>query len=64
MDNTGRSVLVRAEAALVAGKVEVFKAKMRELNPEIRFDHCSIHHEATAANTLPAVLNPLKTKLV
>jgi hypothetical protein len=63
MDNTGRSVLVRAEAALVTGKVEVLKAKMRELNPEIRFDHCSIHHEAMLPTLYPPFLTVRWMKL-
>jgi hypothetical protein len=32
-------------AAPMTGNVECFKGKVRELNPEIRFDHCFNHRE-------------------
>jgi hypothetical protein len=39
----------------MTGKVRGFVAKVREVNPEIRFDHCLIHREATVAKILPGV---------
>lgn len=36
-------------ADLMTGKVKGFEAKVQELNPEIRFDHSFIHHEAIVA---------------
>jgi hypothetical protein len=35
----------------VASKVRGFVTKVREVNPEIRFDHFLIHYEATVAST-------------
>jgi predicted GTPase len=47
-------------AASMTEKVKGFKARVREVNPEIRFDHCSLHREAIFAKMLPA---PLKSVL-
>jgi hypothetical protein len=33
----------------MTGKVKSFKAKVHEVNPEIRFHHCFLHREATGA---------------
>jgi hypothetical protein len=32
-------------AASMTGKVKGFKAKVHEVNPEIRFDHCFLHQK-------------------
>jgi hypothetical protein len=44
----------------MTGKVKGYEAKVHEVNPEIRFDHCSLHREATVAKMLPV---PLKSVL-
>jgi hypothetical protein len=36
----------------MTGKVKGFKPKVREVNPEIRFDHCFLHREEILAKML------------
>jgi hypothetical protein len=40
-------------AASMTGKVKGFKAKVREVNPEIKFDHCFLHRKVIVAKMLP-----------
>jgi hypothetical protein len=51
-------------AALMTGKVKDFKAKVREVNPEIRFDHCFLYREATVAKMLPILLQSVLDEVV
>jgi hypothetical protein len=39
-------------ATSMTGKMKGFKAKVREVNPEIRFDHCYLHREAIVAKNV------------
>jgi hypothetical protein len=41
---------------VITGKVRGFIVNVLEANPEIRFDHCLVHHEVIVAKTLPDVL--------
>jgi hypothetical protein len=47
----------------MTGNVRGFVAKMRKVNPEIKFDHCLVHREVTIANTPPGVLKNAWMKL-
>ncbi|XP_067132238.1 zinc finger MYM-type protein 6-like [Centruroides vittatus] len=40
-------------AAAMTGRVKEFVAQVREINPNIRCDHCLIHREAIVAKSLP-----------
>jgi hypothetical protein len=51
-------------ALSVTGKVRGFIAKVWEMNPEIRFDHSLIHHEAIVAKTLPGVLKNVSEEVI
>jgi hypothetical protein len=43
-------------ATSMTEKVKGFEAKVREVNPEIRFDHCFVHREAIVAKMLSVPL--------
>jgi hypothetical protein len=51
-------------ASLMTGKVRGFMAKVQEVNPEIRFDHCLIHCEAIVAKTLPVFLKNVLDEVI
>jgi hypothetical protein len=46
------------------GKVKGFKAKVRDVNPKIRFDHCFLHREAIVAKMLPVPLQSVLDEVV
>jgi hypothetical protein len=48
----------------MTGKARGFKAKVREVNPEIRFDHCFLHREAIVAKMLPVPLQSVLGEVV
>jgi hypothetical protein len=48
----------------VTGKVKGFKAKVREVNPEIRFYHCFLHREAIVAKMLPVPIQSVLDEVV
>jgi hypothetical protein len=43
-------------AASMTATVKGFEAEVREVNPEIRFDHCFVHREAIVAKMLSVPL--------
>jgi hypothetical protein len=51
-------------AAWMTGKVKGFKAKVREVNPEIRFDHCFLRREVIVAKMLPVPLQSVLDEIV
>jgi hypothetical protein len=58
-------VIVCADgASSVTSEVRGFVVKVRELNPEMRFDHCLIHREAIVAKTSPGVLNNMLDEVI
>jgi hypothetical protein len=48
----------------MTGKAKSFKAKVREVNPEIRFDHFFLHQEAIVAKMLPVQLQSVLDEVV
>jgi hypothetical protein len=51
-------------AASVTVKVKDFKAEVRDVNPEIRLDHCFLHGEAIVAKMLPVPLRSVLDEAV
>jgi hypothetical protein len=49
---------------MMTGKVRGFAAKVQEVNPEVRFDHCLIHSKATVPKSLPGVLKNVFDKVI
>jgi hypothetical protein len=48
----------------MTGKVKGFKAEVREVNPEIRFDHRFLQREAIVAKMLPVPLQSVLDEVV
>jgi hypothetical protein len=51
-------------SASMTGKVKGFKPKVREVNPEIRFDHRFLHREAIVAEMLAVFLKLVLDEVV
>jgi hypothetical protein len=47
----------------MTGKVKYFVTKLREVNPEIRLDHCLFLREAFVADILSGVLKNVLDKV-
>jgi hypothetical protein len=48
----------------MTGKVEGFKAEVREMKPEIQFDHCFLHRGAIVAKMLRVPLRSVLDEVV
>jgi hypothetical protein len=48
----------------MTGKLKGLKAKVREVNPEIRFDYCFFHQEGIVAKMLPVPLQSVLDEVV
>jgi hypothetical protein len=48
----------------MTGKVKGFEAEVREVNPEIRIDHCFFHREALVSKMLPLSLQSVLDEVV
>jgi hypothetical protein len=44
--------------------VKGFNAEVREVNPELRFDHCFLHRETIVAKMLPVPLQSVLDEVV
>lgn len=51
-------------AASMTGRVKGFVGKVREVNPNLRTDHCLIHREAIVAKSLPSPLKIVMDEVV
>ena len=51
-------------AASMTGRVKGFVGKVRELNPNLRIDHCLIHREAIVAKSWPSPLKIVMDEVV
>ncbi|XP_067122763.1 zinc finger BED domain-containing protein 5-like, partial [Centruroides vittatus] len=51
-------------AAAMTGRVKGFVAQVREINPNIRCDHCLIHREAIVAKSLPPSMKAVLDEVV
>ncbi|KAJ4430731.1 hypothetical protein ANN_19322 [Periplaneta americana] len=66
MNSDGRIALVFCTdaAASMTGRVKGFVAEVREVNPNIRSNHCPIHCEAIVAKCLPSPLKIVMDEIV